>query len=165
MDCYTLRLLDLDTDLDLFREAYQWRDKPRSHAQPDRMSFADFTAPDGIAVGLFNGELCAVYFLHETEPAKFQCHFTSRRKVSRIPLLTAARQIAHDFFAAGAVELHAWVTPRNRPLRSFLEAVGFYETGSQLFPCQNDTGGSTLASGDATSVRCFVKYVLKGESS
>ncbi len=160
---YSLRLLDPATDLDLYREAYQWREKPKSHAQPDRMSFADFTAPDGIAIGLFNDDLCAVYFLHETEPGSFECHFTSRRKVPRVPLLSAARQVARDFFAAGAGELHAWVTPRNRPLRSFLESIGFTCVEMRQFNTgQNDTDGSTLHPGDATSVRCFVKYVLRG---
>lgn len=158
---YFIRLLDPSADLDLYHEAYDWR-RPKRHVQPDRMSFADFIAPDGIAIGLFNGELQAVYFLHETEAGCFQCHFTSRRKVPRILLLAAARQVTRDFFSAGARELHAWVIPRNRALRSFLESLGFICVEEKQFSCQNDTEGATLPDGGATSARCFAKYVLRG---
>lgn len=162
MNSYCLRLLDLAEDAPLFHQAYEWRNKPKSHAQPDRMSFEDFIAPDGITIGLFNGELQAVYFLHETEPGNFQCHFTSQRQVAREALLAAARQVAEDFFAAGAVELHAWVTPRNRPLRSFLESIGFTCVEMKHFTCTGPTTGATLPASGATSARCFVKYVLRG---
>lgn len=157
MNSYYLRLLDPAEDTPLFHQAYEWRNKPKSHAQPDRMSFEDFTAPDGITIGLFNGELQAVYFLHETEPGNFQCHFTSQRQVPRETLLTAARQVAEDFFTAGATELHAWVTPRNRPLRSFLESIGFTVAGVSLFPCQAEEGVSNIP---RRNQRPFVKYVL-----
>src|ERR1043165_1494360 len=109
-DSWSLRLLDPVEDLDLFREAYSWRPKPKSHAQPDRMPFEEFAADrdDQITIGLFNGRLAAVYFLHETEPGNFQAHFTSSRGIPRDVLLSGAARVAEDFFAAGAKEIHAW---------------------------------------------------------
>src|ERR1043165_8080939 len=160
MNGYYLRLLDPVVDLDLYREAYSWRAEPRRRVLPDRMSFADFTAPDGIAVGLFNGDLQAVFFLHEIEPRDFQCHFSARRKVLRETLLAGAAQVACDFFAAGAEQLHAWVTPRS-PLRRFLTDLGFARDASKEFTCQNDTEGSTLPSNGGNQPREFVKYVLR----
>lgn len=159
MSEYSLRLLEPVEDIELFHLAYSWRARPRSHVQPDRMPFEEFAAvrDDQIAVGLFNGELRAVYFLHETEPGNYQAHFTSERGLSREALLAGATQVASDFFEAGATQIHAWVTERNGPLRSFLEALGFIATGTQTFPCQNDTDGSTMPS---VRYQRFVKYVL-----
>lgn len=164
MSEYSLRLLEPTEDAELFRLAYEWRTRPKSHVQPDRMPFEEFAAEkdDQIAIGLFNGELRAVYFLHETEPTKYQCHFTSERG-TRVPtLVAAARQVAADFFAAGATELHAWVTKRNTALRSFLSQSGFTYDSECEFLLRNDTDGSILPDGGATSARCFVKYVLRG---
>lgn len=159
MNNYSLRLLDPLEDFDLFHLAYKWRARPKSHIQPDRMPFEEFAAArdDQITIGLFNGELRAVYFLHETEPGNYQAHFTSERGLSREALLAGAAQVASDFFDAGAKQIHAWVTERNGPLRSFLETLGFIATGTQTFPCQNDTDRSTMPS---VRYQRFVKYVL-----
>lgn len=158
---YSLRLLDPVDDADLFREAYSWRPKPKAHAQPDRMPFEEFAADhdDQITVGLFNGELRAVYFLHETEPGNFQAHFTSQRNVSRDALLAGAAQVARDFFAAGAKEIHAWVTKRNTALRLFLTTLGFKCVGETQFCCAETEFRSTMPSD--RNQRSFVKYSLK----
>lgn len=155
-----LRLLDSTTDLALYREAYNWRDGHR-RVLPDRMPFESFTDPDALAVGLFNGELQAVYFLHEVEPCVFQAHFTSRRGMDWDTLLAGAAEVAYQVLANGAEEIHAWVTPRNKPLRSFLTLLGFTEQCVSEFPCQNDTNGSTLPVETRNQRREFVKYVLK----
>lgn len=156
---YSLRLLDPTEDADLFRLAYLWRSRPKSHVQPDRMPFEEFAAvrDDQIAVGLFNGTLRAVYFLHETEPGNYQAHFTSEHGLSREALLAGAAQVAHDFFEAGATQIHAWVTERNGPLRSFLEALGFECVAVQQFTGQDDTDRSTMP---PVRYQRFVKYVL-----
>ena len=166
MSDYVLRLLDPTTDSDLYREAYHWRSTPKRHAQPDRMPLKTFTADDPrhLTIGLFNGELQAVYFLHETEPGDFQCHFTSQRNVPRGPVLEGARLTAQLLLENGATQLHAWVTERNRPLRQFLTDLGFVDTDRQQFPCQNDTDGGRLPVEGNQPSKTFVKYVLKGES-
>lgn len=160
MSGYVLRLLDPLEDADLFRLAYSWRERPKRHIQPDRMPFEEFAAnrDDQIAVGLFNGELRAVYFLHETEPGVYQAHFTSERGLCRKVLLTGAECVIDDFFRAGATQIHAWVTERNTPLRVFLSQLGFIETSTQTFPCQNDTDRSSMPL--TRNQRLFVKYVL-----
>lgn len=160
MSDYALRLLEPREDADLFRLAYSWRERPKPHVQPDRMPFEEFAADrdDQIAIGLFNGGLRAVYFLHETEPAVYQAHFTSERVVSRETLLAGAAQVASDFFDAGATQIHAWVTERNGPLRSFLEALGFQCVATAQFSTgQDDTDRSTMPS---VRYQRFVKYVL-----
>jgi hypothetical protein len=155
-----LKLLDPLTDLDLFREAYNWRTRPKKHVQPDRMPFEVFSSadPSHIAVGAFNGEFLAVFFFHEFEPGCFEAHFTSKRGVSRETLLTAARETMSCFFENGARELTAWIVERNRPLRSFVESLGFaQQEGVSFFPCAQDN--TTLNSvGDE---RNFVKYAIQ----
>lgn len=163
-----LRLLDPVTDLSLYREAYEWRSGGR-RVLPDQMPFEVFADPDlrktQFAAGLFNGELLAVYFLHETEPKNFQAHFTSRRGVSRELLLTGAAEVAYQVLTNGAEEIHAWITPRNRPLRSFLESLGFTEQCVSFFPCADVSNGSTLPDGSQPEGRTFVKYALYRNSS
>lgn len=161
MNLYTLRLLDPSRDRNLYEAAYSWRSKPKSHVQPDRMPFEDFVSnnPRHLTIGLFNGELRAVYFLNEFEPSRYEAHFSSQRDTPRDVLLAAAAQVASDFFTAGATEICAWVTKRNRPLRSFLEALGFIETETKQFAGQNDTDGTTLPS--ERNKRIFVRYSLK----
>jgi hypothetical protein len=156
---FALRLLDPGKDADLYRQAYSWRPAPKTHVQPDRMSFADFIGPDGIAIGLFDDELCAVYFLHETAAGNFQAHFTSRRGVARETLLTAAAQVAEDFFAAGATEIHAWVTERNTALRHFLTHLGFICVERAQFCCAPTEFRATMT--PDRNQRSFVKYSLK----
>lgn len=162
MNEFSLRLLDPVEDADLFREAYSWRPEPKVHVQPDRMPFEEFVADrdDQITIGLFNGSLAAVYFLHETEPGNFQAHFTSRRDVSRGTLLSAAAQVARDFFAAGATEIHAWVTERNTALKHFLCQLGFVCVDATQLSCQRVELSSTMPP-DSRNQRTFVKYSLK----
>jgi hypothetical protein len=119
--------------------------------------------PRHLTVGLFNGELQAVYFLHEVEPSIYQAHFTSRRGLSREALLAGAAEVAHQVLANGGSEIHAWVTERNGPLRSFLTDLGFScITTAQFNTGQNDTDGSTLPDERDQRQRVFVKYALKG---
>ena len=163
-DLLRLQLLDPVSDLELFQQAYSWRVRPKPHVQPDRMSFADFSAgaPTDIAIGLFNGDFQALYFLHEVQPAIYQAHFTARPKTSRELLLWGAALIIREFFTNGAKEIHAWVTPRNKPLQTFLTHLGFECVAEQHFPCTNETHESNIAT-DATSVgKLFVKYALFG---
>ncbi len=154
-----LKLLDPLTDVDLFREAYQWRLRPKRHIQPDRMPFETFSGTDSthIVVGAFNGEFLAVFFFHEFEPGCFESHFTSKRGVSRDTLLMAARQTVTYFLENGARELTAWIVERNRPLRTFVEHLGFTEQERvSLFPCtQDDTHLNSVS-----SERNFVKYAI-----
>jgi len=157
-----LRLLSPAADLDLYKTAYNWRPRRKHHLQPDRLPFETFAAddPTHIIIGLFNGDFLAVYFLHEDEPGVFGVHMTSRRNVPRETLLTGAQEVIRCFFEGGATELIAWIAERNRPLRSFVESLGFV---AQKDACQNDTDSSTLPS-DAKAfidAKAFVKYVIQ----
>lgn len=153
-----LRLLNPESDLELFRESYGWRTAPKAHVQPDRMSFETFAAndPTQIAIGLFNGQFLAVYFLHETEPSKFQAHFTSKRGVPREVLLDGAKEVISQFLDNGATELEAWVTERNKPLRSFLEDLGFTAEGTKLLPKNKSKNFDTVS-----EMRKFIKYAIR----
>ena len=156
---YRLQLLNPLEDADLYREAYSWREKPKRRVQPDRMSFEEFSSdsPNHLAIGLFNGDLLAVYFLHETEPGNFQAHFTSRRGVPYLTLLEGARQVAESVLQNGGKEIHAWITPRNTALRKFLEGLGFTPAETKSFPKNKDSESATC--------QPFVKYVLMGNDT
>lgn len=159
-----LKLLDPLTDIELFREAYNWRPKSKKHVQPDRMPFEVFSAPDPshIAVGAFNGEFLAVFFFHEFEAGKFEAHFTSKRGVSREDLLAAARQTMNYFLENGARELTAWIVERNRPLRAFVEDLGFTEQEHRVIPTELSTCAQEKGSLNSVSVeRNFVKYAKR----
>lgn len=164
MNGYSLRLLDPVEDADLFREAYSWRPRSKVHVQPDRMPFEEFSAvrDDQITIGLFNGHLAAVYFLHETEPGNFQAHFTSQRGVPRDVLLMGAARVAQDFFAAGANEIHAWVTERNTALTHFLTQLGFECVERTQLSCIRAELSSTMP--PDRNQRVFEKYSLKVNS-
>lgn len=151
---YQLRLLNPLEDIDLFRQAYSWRNRPKKHVQPDRMSFEDFSSDDPrhLAIGLFNGQLLAVYFLHETEPGNFQAHFTSQRGVPYSPLMEGAREVAKTILQNGGKKIHAWITPRNTALRKFLEGLDFTPAETKSFPKNKDS--------ESDRVQEFVKYVL-----
>src|SRR5712675_695648 len=118
-----LRLLDPAADRALFEQAYNWRERPKRHTQPTRMPLEVFAASDPlqIAIGLFNSELIAVYFLHEVAPTVFEAHFTSRKGTGTRGTLNGAREVITQFLANGATEIVAWIVPRNRPLRQFVE--------------------------------------------
>lgn len=156
---YQLRLLNPLEDGDLYRVAYSWREKAKKHVQPDRMSLEEFSSdnPCHLTIGLFNGELLAVYFLHETEPSIYQAHFTSRRDVPYQTLLEGARKVAEQVLTNGGTEIHAWITPRNKPLRQFLEALGFTPTETKSFPKNKGI--------ESDSVCEFVKFVLMGNTT
>lgn len=129
-----LRVLDPTADIELFREAYSWR-SPKKHLQPDRMPFEEFSKddPSHIAVGVYDEHLVAVYFFQEYEAGRFESHFTSRKFVSRQILLEAAHLIITCFFSNGASQFIAWIVEQNRPLRSFVESLGFSASESREF--------------------------------
>lgn len=124
-----LRILDPVTDIKFFREAYNWRTRPKKHIQPDRASFQTFTSTDPrqIVIGVFNGQFCAAFLLYEYEPGRFEAHFTSRRGTAKETLVEGGVMIRDAFLKNGAVELCAWITERNKGLRTYLEALGFQE--------------------------------------
>lgn len=158
---YTLRLLDPATDRLLYELAYSWRTRRKSHVQPDRMPLETFASDDPrhLTIGLFNGELQAVYFLREWEPSKYEAHLTSRRDLPREVLLNGARAVASLLLTNGATEICAWVTKRNMPLRSFLTQLGFVETETTQIPCASVSDCPTIP--PERNHRIFVRYSLK----
>lgn len=159
MSDYELRLLDPATEQHLFREAFDWR-SPKSHVQPDRMPFKEFAkvCDTQLTVGLFNGELQAVYHLIETEPSVYEAHFTTRRGLSREIALLGAKETARLLLENGASQIDAWVTMRS-PLRKFLEELGFSCVTVQHFTCAQDEDVSKLSAN--RNQRLFVKYSLQ----
>ena len=131
-----LRSLDHQTDLDLFRESYSWRPAYRSRLQPDRAPFETFIAddPKQIVVGLFNGDLQAVYVTYEFEPGKFETHYTSHRKAPRENVLWGAQQILNIMLSNGAEEVLAYVSPQNKPLCRFVQDIGFSDPVEYVDP-------------------------------
>jgi hypothetical protein len=124
----TLRALNPQTELDLFRESYGWRPNPKKHLQLNRMSFEEFSAdsPNRVVIGLFNGKLCAVYMFIEVRPKVFEAHFSSRKDTPVEQVFAGGKTMLNWFHFQGAI-VTAEIVERNRPLRVFVEALGFRE--------------------------------------
>lgn len=156
----SFRILDPLTDLDLFHAAYSWRTEPKKHVGANRMPFEKFASSDPlqIVIGLFQPELIAVFVYLETEPKVYDCHFTAKRNVPRQTLLDAAREINACLLTNGAERLTAFIVERNRPLRTFVEELGFTAQGKFTAP--------KLINGNRDSVcssQVFVEYECKGD--
>jgi hypothetical protein len=125
-DLLTLRPLDPIDDLELYREAYDWRQTPKRHTSAPQLPFESFidNDPTHLTIGLFNGELLAVYFLREWEPTKYEAHFTSKKNVPRETLLLGAKAILNLMLDNGATEVDALILPTNKPLRQFVTDLG-----------------------------------------
>lgn len=89
------------------------------------MKFEDFAAddPSQIVLGLFNGNLQAVYLFRQIGPKTFEAHFTSSRKAKREDVLAGARTLVQWFAEQGLV-IVGYVNAGNGPLRHFLEEAG-----------------------------------------
>ncbi len=160
-DCLRLQLLDPLADLDLYREAYNFRE-PKKHLSAPRIDFETFTDtnPAHLTVGLFNGELQAVYFFVEVTPRHFDAHFTSRKGVAREVVLEGGRQVLDLILTHGGEEVSALIRPVNRPLRQFVTQLGMVEVEHVSFSaCATETHESSIAGG-ATSAM-FIKYAKR----
>lgn len=151
-----LKILDPATDLELFREVYDWR-KPKKHVQPDKIPFESFIAEDPlqIVIGVFNGQFIAAFLLNEFEPGRFECHFSSKRGTPRETLVKGGEIIRDAFFQNGAKELCAWVTVRNVALKGYLEALGFTPGEIKAFPKRISENSDSLP-----EMKEFVKYAI-----
>jgi len=160
-----LRLLNPQTDVDLFREAYGWRQTKR-HVQPDRAPFEAFIADDPrqTVIGVFNDQFIAAYLIYEWQPEYFECHFTSRRGTPKDILIQAGRAIRDAFLQNGAIELCAWITERNRALATYLEALEFRPDTEKEFAGQSDTQSDRLSAESESPTRMFIRYAVRGES-
>lgn len=158
-DRLTLRALDPKTELDLFRESYNWRPKKVSPLRPDRMSFESFATadPSQVVMGLFDGSgICAVYLISEGPRRVFETHYSSAKGTPKEYVLNGARRLLAILLDTGAIEVTAYVAQANEPLCRFVEAVGFKKDLLVKFLLQNDTGGDSLAAS-----RIFVKYAAR----
>lgn len=148
----SLRALNPQTEIDLFREAYAWRTSPKRNTRINRMSFEEFAADynNKVVMGLFGDRLEAVYVFIEVRPQTFEAHFTSRKDASHVDVFAGARTLVDWFHSQGAV-INAQIVERNKPLRAFVEALGFTV---QNISCQEVKVGSKLT---------LVKYVSQGK--
>lgn len=137
-----LRALDPHTERELFREAYAWRTAPRKHTRVNRMSFDDFAADycNRVVMGLFDDRLIAVYLFIETSPKVWEAHFTSRKDANPAHVFAGAKTMVDYFHSCDGV-VTAEIVERNRPLRAFVEALGFVLENST---CQIVNVGSKL---------------------
>ena len=163
MNDYKLRPLDPEEDIELFRVAYNWRSTPKRHTQPTRMPFETFSAnnPTQLVIGLFNGELQAVYAIVEWEPRRFEVHFTSAKSAPKEPVRLGAQQVLNFMLENGAKEVVAFVVSRNRPLRRFVESIGFRSEARVAFlTCAEIANESNMTQRDQRKV--FTKYAIRG---
>jgi hypothetical protein len=116
------------------------------------MSFADFAKddPTQIVLGLFNGELQAVYLFRQISPTEFEAHFTSNRRALRSNVLAGAAQMVRWFSEQG-LEIIGHIHMDNGPLRRFLEEAGLSDTESS---CQGVSNSATVSA----TVDTFAEY-------
>lgn len=117
-----LRGLDPSSELELFREAFNWRSK-----RPDHLSFEQWldVGPHQAMMGLFNGTFLALYMVKEFDSGRYDMHFTSKRGAPREYLIAGGIQITNWLVSNGALEVSAIIMKRNGPLRRFLEDCGY----------------------------------------
>jgi len=161
MDDLRLQPLDPVVDLELYRIAYNWRSTPKRHTSAPQLPFEAFTEinPTHLTIGLFNGDLLAIYFLREWEPTKYEAHFTSKRGVPRETLLLGAKAILNLMLDNGATEVAALILPTNRPLRQFVTELGMTKESHVIFTCITETQGGSIEQRNKRPV--FIKYVKR----
>lgn len=130
-----LRSLDPVTERHLFEVAYNWRLKPKRHTQPDRMPLEDFAAtdPTQVVLGLFNGELQAVYLARDVGNARCELHYTCQRHTPREYLVWAGGTIVNWLRGNGWREVGVWLIPRNRAYVRMAEDCGLSQCESAEF--------------------------------
>lgn len=140
-----LRALDPLTEQALFRTAYEWRNSPKRHTRTNRMTFEQFAGDfhNQVVIGLFNGQLCAVYMFIETSPKCFEAHFSSHKATPTEQVFAGGKTMLNWFQERGAV-VTAQVVERNRPLRAFVEALGFKNVGTEEKSCKTVGEGRTI---------------------
>jgi hypothetical protein len=163
MDDWQLRLLDPVTDIDLYRDAFEWR-KPKKHLSPPRIDWEDFTAdsPTNLTIGLFNGQLQSLYFLQEYSPRHFEAHFTSRKQASRETVLAGGKQVLDLILANGGEQVDALVLTVNKPLRRFVTQLGMARIGTVNFlHCADVANGYTITTRNQRREQMFVRYAKR----
>jgi len=155
----SLVLLDPVADLDLYRQAYNFR-VPKKHLFGPRISLEAFTDPiaQNLTFGLFNGELLAVYFFQEVEPSCFEAHFTSRKGTPREVLVEGARTVTDLCLEHGASEIYGLILAENRPLRQFVTDIGMKCDSRVIFTCVEDLSGCNFYT---RNHRTFLKYAKR----
>lgn len=118
-----LRLLDPNTDSQLFEESYSWRPK-RGKAHAGQMPFNSFLNSSAV-MGLFNPEFIAVYVIQEYDKGFFDMHFNAKRRTPREYLVAGGIWITNWLLNEGACEVSGMVISRNTALRRFLEDCGY----------------------------------------
>jgi hypothetical protein len=156
-----LRLLDPQSDLELFERAFRWRTPKKHLAGVGQMPFETFIDSQHLVFGLFDPELIAVYFYREWEPARFEAHFTSRKGVKRETLLWGGAATVGMILKYGGEEVDALILPANKPLRDFVTHLGFRRIGLIEFTCVETTQGDTIS--PRNQRQRFIKYVKMKE--
>ena len=117
-----IRSINPQTERELLEVAYLWRPgKPRKNRMPFDQFAADY--PNQVVMGLFNGDLIAVYFFHQIGETEYQAHFSADRKADRSAVLAGAKQLV-EWFQQNGLQMSAFVHKRNTALRRFVESAG-----------------------------------------
>lgn len=137
-----IRLLDPEKDMDLLREAWDWRDDaPRWFQESlaiDKESWDDFVSgsKDEWHYGIFSDGLMAVVRLIQSSPRVFNIHLSARRKTDFEVLLTAGKSIRDYLFDKGVLGFYGYLPTVNRGVSKLYEELGFTDTGIRVFKGQ-----------------------------
>ena len=133
MDKLIIRALDPDVDWIHFRDAYNWRTQKRLARMPEGVvSFEDFSnpLPNEAALGMFNGQLEALFLIQDRGMGLFEVHFTNRQGLEKDLLAAGALTVKNRLFEQGAREIYGWLREKharpNHPIRRFAESIGFF---------------------------------------
>lgn len=135
-----IRLLNIDNDLELFREAWSWRYAAPKWFQEAldifKETFEEYleAIPNELHYGVFiEGEISAIVRLVEIGPRVFNTHLYAKRKTDFGMLLEACQAIRDHLFAQGAIAYIGWIPSNNRSIARLYENLGLRETGMRCF--------------------------------
>lgn len=131
-----IRRLEVETDGELFREAYGWDESaPRWYTESDaifRPTYEDFITPDDSQsfIGVFNGSFIALLALTQRAKGIYELHLWAKRGSDAGMIAEAAFHVKESLFKdLGAQKLFAMVARKNYSVKRMCKAVGLEETG------------------------------------
>jgi hypothetical protein len=135
-----IRLLNIETERDLFIEAYNWRyEAPRWFQECLdiwKETLEDYleNSKDELHYGVWDGEvLIAVIRLIQDVPGLFNIHLSVRKGTDWNVLLAAGNCLRDFLFSAGIQGAYGYLPVINKSISKLYECLGFTDSGIRVF--------------------------------
>lgn len=134
------RLLDTESDVLLFEEAFRWRDTAPKWFQKCmdvwKESFDEYmeNRKDELHYGMFEGdEVFAVLRLIQSQPGWFNLHLSARRGADWEKILQVTATLRDWIFDQKILGCYGYIPTINRGICQLYESLGFVDTGIKVF--------------------------------